>query len=116
MKAKLLRDIPTFGGTLKAGTIFDVLTVSLHHNGRGISGCPVEAVEFIAGGPSEKKPEQPKTTAPWIGPDATVKVPAFVPAAKAEEVRPPTGVTGGGKRAAKPAAGQKSMFDSIDEI
>lgn len=110
-------------GTIKAGKVMDVVSLTLYSDNLGVCGIPVNAVEFI--GLEEHKPgdrrdpippgpewEGPNNLPPWIGPNKSVAVPEFVPkeATKQEPVKPPSG--GEHKRAAKPvAAGHLSMFD-----
>ena len=122
MQVRLLRDSPTLCKTFKAGTVMNVVSLTLYADNIGICGIPVDAVEFLnldqhkpgsRRDPIPPGPEWtgPNTLPPWMGPNKTVEVPEFAPAKPVEAVKPPSGGEQP-KRAAKPvAAGQLSMFD-----
>ena len=119
MRFTTTRDIKFFHGILPAGSVVHVLSANIYRDGIGMG--PIfadDCLEYLDAkklGPESIKPSGP----PWVGPDATVKVPEFVPAVKAEEARSSAGggqVASGGRNAVKPAQGQKSMFELMDEI
>lgn len=123
LRAKLVRPVEMFHGIVPAGTVMDVVSLSLHASGIGICGIPASAVEFI--GLDEHKPSDRRDAIPpgpewkgdndlppWIGPNKKVEVCEKMADIKPKEepAKPPSG--GEHKRAAKPVAeGQLSMFD-----
>lgn len=119
MRFTTTRDIKFFHGTLPAGSTVYVTTAMIFRDGIGMGPIFVDdCLKYVDAeklGPDAVKSGKP----PWSGPDATVKVPEFAPTAKAEEERHPSDVKqshASGKKAVKPAQGQKSMFDLMDEI
>jgi hypothetical protein len=47
IEVRLTRDVPTFSGDIKAGTVLQVISLTAMTGNRGISGLPVESVEFL---------------------------------------------------------------------
>lgn len=47
IEVRLTRDVPTFAGDIKAGTVLQVISVTVMKGNQGISGLPVESIEFL---------------------------------------------------------------------
>ena len=114
MRFTTTRDIKFFHGILPAGSIVYVTTATIFRDGLGMG--PLFADDCLKFLDNEKLGPDAVTSGkpPWTGPDAAVKVPEFVPAAKPVEVKPPIEVVKSPQRhAIKPAAGQGGF--SFDE-
>lgn len=106
MRFTTTRDIKFFHGILPAGSIVYILSANIYREGIGMG--PIFADDCLKFLDSEKLGANAVTNnkAPWIGPDATVKVPEFIPAPKPVEAKPPIEVVKPSRHAVKPAAGQ----------
>lgn len=144
-QVRLIRPITTFSGEIKPGTILSVISLTVFYpDGRlGVSGCPIDSVEFLHD-PRERTPSgnlSPVGELPAVKPWGDVPLPAMltdqqisegIERSKAEAAKRgeqvarealgkskeiASAVSAGDVRPrVKPAAGDQSLFDQVAKV